>query len=92
MPTGSNKNTELLIRLDEKMGEVLRRMGEQDSAIAAIRASSNMEHERLTGRIDGVSDRISALENFRWFILGASALGGTISTYLWDFIRNGLNK
>ena len=76
-PKGENQNTELLIRLDEKMGEVLRRMGEQDVAINAIRAASNSEHENF-------DKRIGALENFRWWFLGVGAAAGVVFSLLKD--------
>lgn len=77
--SASNRNSELLIRLDEKMVEVLRRMGEQDANLLAYRNSSNSAH-------DAFNKRISALENYRWFLLGVVALGTFIAPYIKDWI------
>lgn len=80
--TASERNNELLIRLDEKMLEVLRRMGEQDANLLAYRNSSNTAHEIF-------DKRISTLENYRWFLLGIVALGSFIAPFIKDWITKG---
>lgn len=69
----SNKNSELLYRLDEKVSEVLRRMGDQDR-------KSEAAHQEF-------DSRIAALENFRWWFLGVAAAVGTVSGFLFNVIK-----
>jgi hypothetical protein len=59
---------DLLIRLDEKLTEVLRRLDGQDSRLS---------------RIEG---RVSALENFRWWVIGAAAASGSIASYIFQSV------
>ena len=74
-----NRNTELLYRLDEKVVEVLRRMGEQDKEITEFRSSTNTVHVQF-------NQRLQALENFRWWFLGVAAVVGLIASILKDYI------
>lgn len=60
----NQKDHDLLIKLDVKLSEILRRLEGQDA-----RQSDN---ER----------RIATLENFRYWILGASAAIGFLSSYI----------
>lgn len=78
----ANRNTELLFRLDEKVVEVLRRMGEQDKEISEFRSASNNAHVTFDARI-------SALENFRWWFLGVAAAVGVLSSYLKEWVVKG---
>lgn len=52
---------ELLIRVDERVAEILRRMDSADDRY---------------GKLDG---RVTALENFRWFLIGGSAVVGFLA-------------
>lgn len=61
---------DIIIRLDENIKEVLRRINESD------------------GRSTRNEGRITALENFRWWILGVAATTSIAASYLKDIIRH----
>lgn len=63
-----NNDHDLLIQLDVKVTEVLRRLDAQENRFSAIES------------------RLSALEGFRWWVIGAAAVAGTAFSYLKDYI------
>lgn len=89
----SNRNTEILFRLDEKVGEILRRMGDQDKAIAEVKAQTNTAINANRAQSEQAHEdfnkRISALENFRWWFLGVGAAAGVIFSLLKDLLVKG---
>lgn len=63
----AHEREELLIRIDERVTESLRRMGEQDTKLTTI-------DTKFDGVYQGLSRRVTALENFRWWLLGVIAV------------------
>lgn len=86
-----NHNSELLYRLDEKMSEILRRMGVQDIAISKLGASTEAQYRTLNDRLETkyqtLEDRIRALENFRWWFIGVGAVSGIVFTVAKEFVK-----
>ena len=57
----------LLIRIDEKVSNILRRMDGYDASIATIESRIDRVEARA-------SERLSKLENWRWFVIGVSSV------------------
>lgn len=61
---------DLLVRLDENVKEILRRMSLADNEIINLKG------------------RVTALENFRFYLLGGATLLGLVAGYVSQYLRN----
>lgn len=75
------KDSELLVRIDERVTEILRRLGEQDDKLSNVNIRINDVYTNL-------DSRVTTLENFRWYMLGAAAIVGMAIAVVKDWWLN----
>lgn len=82
----NQEDRELLIRMDERLTEVLRRMDGQDDRMSQINGRMKEMDENFNKRIESIDSRVNTLESWRWWLIGAAAAAGLGFMFFKDFI------
>lgn len=80
----SLKDHDLLVELNVKITEVLRRLDSQDEKLIKVEAVMD---QRIRHAESSLSERISTLESFRWYLIGATAVASFLASQFSQYIR-----
>jgi hypothetical protein len=80
--SGTDRNSELLYRLDEKVSLILENQKTQDIAVEHLKDLHISDFKDLDMRLKSV-------ENWRWFIIGISAASGAVVNFIISKITKG---